>query len=750
MRTIKRITSAFLAVLLVAGAIAGCGVDEKEGNSQESETPSVKPAAMGRFKEEEIRLPEEVRDHWYYTAFKGKDNKLELYTGERMADGRIGKINRYIFDNSSWENDENWWGAPLLDKYGLSFEKVVYGMDGKYYMSGTDDSYRYHLYQVSEDGTAVELLEDLFKPEEGKSYGLFPRKVAVTAGGNLVLYSYEETYLYQPDGEKLFTMTQDFWGNTDDKNMFVNGNDFVTILDGSVVRYSLLDGQMKETIPYDGLKNGVNGVSAVMFPDKNGGIYVANEKGLVHVNQGGTVWENLIDGSLNSMGMRSLTMREFMEGDNGDYYGIYTDVTGNGPRMYHYVYDKDMAAVPPTTLTVYALHDNSTVRQAAALLQKDNPDVRVDFRVAIQDDDNSMTEDVIRSLNTELLGGKGADVLILDGLPVESYIEKGVLMDMKGVFARIQKEVPICDNILAGFTEGDGSVYEMPARIAFPVAMGEASAITAFSSMEAMVSYPGELPLTGAETYENLLRLMANIHYQELFGNGLGGLNEEVVLKYLESVKAVGESIDARSVFTKEEMEYAMTNNNAISSGIRGNAMNYDRGMTSGALEYFDSISSTAIAWAVMDKHPGTEMKLVNGVYFPSAIVGINQATTQKETAEQFISYLFSTAVQKVNFYDGFPVQTEALDHMETEESNLSYMIGSSSYGNYTLSAGWPSKEKREYVLGLIPQLTVPVEIDEIVMEMITSESENYFEGKEDAAQAASAISQKIKLYLAE
>lgn len=48
-----------------------------------------------------------------------------------------------------------------------------------------------------------------------------------------------------------------------------------------------------------------------------------------------------------------------------------------------------------------------------------------------EDTQGNVSEDTIRALNTELLGGKGADVLILDGLPVESYQEKGILLDIQ-------------------------------------------------------------------------------------------------------------------------------------------------------------------------------------------------------------------------------------------------------------------------------------------------------------------------------
>ncbi|MBS5064362.1 MAG: hypothetical protein KHZ58_11345 [Hungatella hathewayi] len=756
---LRRIMSVMLAVVLAAGAIAGCGTKGGSGQTGETpvkestsgEPPSGETAAMGRYKEETVGLPDEMKDELYYTAFQGKDNKMELYTGKRNENSEIVEICRYVYDNNMWVKDEAWWGPALQQQYDISFKTVIYGMDNRYYLAGMDVDYRYHLYKVSEDGTAVELIEDVFEPQSSRRFGMIPQKVSVTAEGDILLCNASEAYLYGQDGEKKYTMTYDYQGNEDDKNMFVDGNEFVTILEGAVVRYSLLDGQVKETIPYDGLQSGRNGVSAVLFSDGTDGIYIANENGLSHINKGGTVWENIIDGSLNSMGMRSLNMKAYMMGGSDDYYGFYTDQHGLNIMMCHYTYDKNMASVPPVTLNVYALYDNSTVRQAAALLQKDNPDVRVEFRAAIQDDSGAMTEEVIRSLNTELLNGKGADVLILDGLPVDSYIEKGVLMDMRELFARIQFETPLCTNILDGFTGEDGSVYEMPARVAMPAAMGGEKAIAAFSSMEAMASYQGEHPLLSAETYENLLRLVANIQYQELFGNGIEGLSEELLQKYLEAVKAIGESNGSRVEFTEDEMNVAMANNNVVPKGIRGYAMSYDREMSDGGLEYLDSIFSTALLWVVMDKHPEASLEPVNGVYFPSSIVGINQATKVKEAAEEFVRYLFSTPVQKENFYDGFPVQMEALEFLSTDDSNANvyYSIGS-SFGDYELTGGWPSKEKCEYVLKMIPQLTVPVDVDENVMGMIVSESKEYFEGKETSAQAASKISQKIRLYLAE
>jgi hypothetical protein len=40
--------------------------------------------------------------------------------------------------------------------------------------------------------------------------------------------------------------------------------------------------------------------------------------------------------------------------------------------------------------------------------------------------DRTAKEDYIRTLNTELLAGNGPDILVLNELPADSFVEKGV------------------------------------------------------------------------------------------------------------------------------------------------------------------------------------------------------------------------------------------------------------------------------------------------------------------------------------
>ena len=169
-----------------------------------------------------------------------------------------------------------------------------------------------------------------------------------------------------------------------------------------------------------------------LFTDE-GFLYAAGASGLYRISQDGTVWEQLIDGSLNSMGRQDIYLKRFAKGADGDFYGIYTNY--DKAHLFRYYFDETADAVPAQTLTIYALRDHATVRQAAAIFQKENPGIRVDYRIAVEDPREAVSEDVIRALNTELLNGGGADILILDGLPAEIYKKKGILADLSGTLS---------------------------------------------------------------------------------------------------------------------------------------------------------------------------------------------------------------------------------------------------------------------------------------------------------------------------
>ena len=133
-----------------------------------------------------------------------------------------------------------------------------------------------------------------------------------------------------------------------------------------------------------------------------------------------------------------------------------------------------MPSVPTQTLTVYGLNleQTDTIHQAASMFQLEHPDVRVELIDGQTTSGSTTVSDTIRALNTELLGGNGADLLVLDGLPAESYIEKGILEDMKDFLSPMIASGELTEQVSKPYTEENGSIYQIPTRMTLLAAYG--------------------------------------------------------------------------------------------------------------------------------------------------------------------------------------------------------------------------------------------------------------------------------------
>lgn len=767
----RKILGGILAIVMLAsGFLSACGAGSGDGTAGGPGQTAGQAAGLtagqdggpkGRYREEAVPVPETMKGA-LCEFFQGKDGQLELVLFQTDDEGRFTSFSHYtcsLDDGPGWVEDADWWGTDVISEAKIDLRHICYGGDGKYYLCGTDSEVQEHLFQVGEDGKAVEILQKVLCPST-KEGEIHPDKIAVNAKGQILLSTFKKAYVYSPMGEELFQFEQDFSHSSDQRSLLFDEESYVTFSGGDIVRYSLEDGEVAERIVYEDLI--LDGDSlGHLAEDGEGGIYLADANGLSHINSGGTLWERLIDGDLTTLRYQDMALYGWIPGKAEDHYAIFSKVWQDEIWMFHYVYDPDMPAVPPVTLTVYSLERFSSVQQAAALFQQQNPDILVEYRTGAADegggdgDGQILKEDMLRSLNTELLNGKGADVLLLDGLPRDSFKEKGVLMDMRELFQEIREETPLLAAVAEDFTEADGAVYAMPSRIAFPVLFGGADAVEAFRSLDGISAYCSRegTPLVGRATYENLLRQLAILRYQEIFDGQDGLPKEETLKKYLETVKILGEQVDARWAFSPQELAadpVGLTNAPVKRGG--GNVIDLDRGYAACQVAVLDSIAGAALEQAALEKHPGMAFRSVGQIYLPSAIVGINEASRQKEAAKAFVRTLFSTQVQQVEFHDrdneGFPVQTQALEAWKGMVKNVT--MGTGMADGYMLIAEWPDEEARAGLVELAKSLTEPVEVDQTVMEMIVDGAKGYLEGREDVDMAAKAILGKLKLYQAE
>ena len=463
------------------------------------------------------------------------------------------------------------------------------------------------------------------------------------------------------------------------------------------------------------------------------------------------MWETIVDGSLNSLSLPGIRISKMCVGKNNDFFVWYEK--DENPVLAHYVYDPDTISVPTSTLTVYGLDlsEKYLIRQGAIRFQMENPDIRVEVIDGRKQMEGMMDADIIRSLNEELLTGAGADVLVLDGLPGKSYIEKGILEDMSELLAPFTESGEIYRNLTGHFRRSDGSVYEVPVRVLFPVVYGEAGATASLSSLQAYLEYqesPGAGSISGKTVYENILRRLAFLYDQELWDDD-GKLKEEELTDLLEAAMRTGEHSGARVLYPEDEDNGAGKRYNLVAENgfTTPDHLGIMAGDNQASLELPREMAEMSLSFAVM-REKGYPLQSVNHTFYPEERVAINRNSRQKETAERFVTFLLSEQIQGEDVEDGFPVTRAGVERWKQRQIVMSY--GTGNWDGLMIYGDYPTESERKLLLDMIPDLNNPVVPDPTVLSIMAEESEGYFSGTQDLPAAVKAIISKVTLYRAE
>ena len=138
-----------------------------------------------------------------------------------------------------------------------------------------------------------------------------------------------------------------------------------------------------------------------------------------------------------------------------------------GGKLIRFTYDPDVPSVPENIVTVYSLREDTNIRQAVSRYQTEHPDVFMSYEIGMDGGDSVTREDAIKKLNTEIMAGEGPDLLVMDGLPFESYVDKGMLLDLTEHLEEYSTKEPLFYNIIEALKR-DGKAYVAPATIAVP------------------------------------------------------------------------------------------------------------------------------------------------------------------------------------------------------------------------------------------------------------------------------------------
>lgn len=429
---------AFVMDVMVTFTVTGCS------KSKDDETVTYK----GRYVEEEVSLPER------YGLFG------ELF----LQDGMVSFLDYGTKEFCQLSEDNRFSKSSLPDTESL----------------GTD---LYIICEVCSSGGNY--FFSYYNDENEMQYGV------ITADGKVSSFSLNEIYLdmleFSPDG-RLFAFgdgksdyhqvyeidiqrqsAKVLFSINDDACAFDVVNDYIVAVDSSEMYFydykneTITDTPqaMQDFLSEQGLLGSTQHIAYDFCSGEDGSFYIVSKKGLYRYVMGGNLVEQLIDGYSCHLGNPSYNVSSVICDADGSFLISYEEGV-----IIRYRYDPDAINEITSTLKVYSLTGNDTLSQIISEYKMKNPTVQVDYEVGMR---RGITyDDALKNLTTEVLSDNAPDVMMLDGLDIDNYAEKNMLLDLTKCENVWNPDNVLLDNV-AKWNSNDSGLYSVACKFEVPI-----------------------------------------------------------------------------------------------------------------------------------------------------------------------------------------------------------------------------------------------------------------------------------------
>lgn len=614
--------------------------------------------AMGRYIENEISS---LKD--YVT------NPRDV---RRMEDGSLAVFD---IDNGMWTSADNGetWNHKELEWFNSLKEKEAYIMsigmspDGYFILchvvvddlDNEDGNFGFSTkcLIVKPDGT---LLEGDFKLEDST----YIINAFISEDGRMFASAMNGAFyeINKEDGssEELF-QTGDYVYQAD-----VKGNHLVCASAGGIAVYDLTTNEKVEDKALDNFVTTILGrdigqssesaISVRTLLEEENIMYILCEKGIYRHVIGGTSMEQILDGTLSSLSNPAFIMVAGILSEDNSFYVLFANLS-----LIHYTYDSDTPTVPNNKLKAYSLKENSLLRQAIATYQINNTDTYVDYEVGIEENSSVTREDALKKLNTEIIAGTGPDLILLDDMPIDSYINKGILLDISSNLEEILKGEDVFTNIVNTFKKDSGT-YAVPTGFTVPFAMGNSEKLNQITNIKELADLVDQIRkekeeglILGARSEENLIAMLLSA-CEPSWKTETGKINENALIEFFTYAKQIWEAesngftdeIRAQNLEelkTREGLKEQGKTDEYIREGYQSiqplNLETYEQALSIGEMSdayTFDIITSMLqLEDRENDSFSALNLQTKN-VYIPKNILGINAKTTNATEAVKFLA----------------------------------------------------------------------------------------------------------------
>lgn len=739
----KRILSIFLA--LVLAGFSGCG-------QQESPAP-VATAAKGRYVETEVALPMDGYPQDMVTLSDGR-----LRVGLMTLEGEPHVFTR---EGEDWQEDITL--PQSLEELGTP-DMLRLSPEGSVFLSLVKDmgdgTYEYHLMLLPPSGELRELSVDY--PGADEKDGFLLGGADFTDSGKLMaLFSFDDLREVDLD-------TGSLSGNLNELGIWVTmgvacaGED--TYLLDSDLCARVREGQQEKLTDVLGdqlmasakTDEGSRGKNA-FWQNSQGYLFFTTGEGIYSFVPGGSVTEELVSANKSSFGDPSFMPRALTGTEDGSFYVL--GMLGGEAVLCQYDFDANAPLQATQVLKLYSLYDDEDLRQIISHYQKSHPETDIHLEIGLSGEDGITEADALRTLNTEILAGSGPDVLRLDGMSLDSYLEKDLFLDLSDLLG----EIPTLENITKCYETKD-KVSVLPVAFAIPAIYGPRDLVESIHDLDSFVEAATQaLDRSDADSLMNgmIPALVTDNIYDSCsaaWKRTDGTLDAGALEAFIAASKALYD-LDAplreryADILSQMDGDLGITPGEYTAIGGSRDILMNGEAMSVGTLESMDIWSFALAGDEQLEGYTLAPLTLqARGVFLPRQIYGVLNTTGNADAAKDFVRFLLGEEVQKSDLNYGFPVNQTVFDKLIQEDKTANASFASSREGGemISLTARYPSAQERKELAQWVQALTTPALTDRTIRNLITTQAADCMKGTCTAKEAADRALQSLNLYLSE
>lgn len=522
------------------------------------------------------------------------------------------------------------------------------------------------------------------------------------------------------NGDNFYLMTQDDMGQVNSVECWQQGKT-----------------APENTISFSQDKSG----SCYMSTLADGSIVIADGDGFFKCKAGDTNWQKLIEGADTSFALSNSWCRGMVALDDGSFYALFNS-EGAQPQLLQYRFDPEAVNEITEVINIYSVKESFLLQQAAVMYHKTHPSVQVNVETATKREDfyggTVDYQQIYQNLNTALMSGNAADILVMDGLQVESFDEKGLLTDISDVIDPMSQNGELLQNITDSYRKEDGSIGLVPLQFGFTMAVGrniEEQNMQSLASLAQFLSGKSESYM-GSMLTEELVNTFYPYFAEDIVTDEKT-LDKEALAKNLEYLKQIADNSGIVEKRAADEYAYGVWD---LASRAQLAVLE--------VTGFNDAMFPLSVANLIQGQYTSFEQ-----TFTPIYTMGIYSKSEHQETAKDFLKFALSQTIQDIDYYEGFPVNAVSLELMavadrSNAEAYTSIEVGDGAYEDFAIKCY--SKEEADKLVSLCKSLNKSIKTDDKICEELINALPGYLNGSQSLEDTVSKIDDGLRIYLAE